>query len=251
MATMYLRRAVAVGGQVVRVVFSEAPKTRSSAANNDGLNSANYSVSVTTGTASKPICIGTRGVILYPAFAVLNSGEVGIDLQTDRPLVVGLTYLLTISTRIVAANGDALGSPYSASFVGATRPMRQSQQIAKQGLIDFASGKSGLVVTNGDIATVTGVDSAKLRCLRRTTTVKNSFAYLPGYGVGFQPKTPVSVNRIGGLKADLSNQLKMEPDVQDAASNVQQDARGLTAVDLRIQTKQNQTFTYGVSAQNS
>ena len=251
MSTLHLMRAVAVGGQVVRVVFNKAPKTRSSAANNDGLNSANYSVSVTTGTASKPVCIGTRGAVAYPAFAVLNTGEVGIDLQTDRPLVVGLTYLVTISTSIVAADGDASGSPYSMSFVGAVRPTRTRQQSAQPAFADFASGNSGLVVTNGDIDTVTGVGSAKLRCLRRTTTVKSAFAYLPGYGVGFQPKAPLSVNRVGGLKADLANQLKLEPDVQDASSNVQIDARGFATVDLRARTKQNQTFTYSVATPNS
>ena len=251
MATMYLRRAVAVGGQVVRVVFSEAPKTRSSAANNDGQNAANYDVSVLTGTATKPLCIGTRGVVQYPAFAVLNSGEVGVDLQTDRPLVVGLTYLLTVSTSIMAADGDTIGSPYTATFVGAARPASRRQQNSTQGFVDFASGDAGLLAVNGDIGTATGVDSTKLRCLRRTFTMKGAFAHLPGYGIGFQPKAPMGTNRIGSLKADLTQQLKQEPDVENAAASISANAQGFITIDERVQTSTSQTLTFSVGAAGS
>ena len=51
-------------------------------------------------------------------------------------------------------------------------------------------------------------------------------------------------NRIGALQADLRQQLKQEPDVQDAAIQVTVDARGLAIVDERVQTKKGQTFTF-------
>lgn len=239
---LHLVRAIAVGGQVVRAVFNKAPKTKSSAVNNDGLNGANYDLAITTGTGTKPLCISTAAVIQFPAFGVQNSGEVGIDVQTDRPMVVGLAYSLTVTPRLIAFDGDTMGSPYSQPFVGAARPTRNRQNRSKQGIIDFSSGDNGLTVTNGDIDTVTGIPSTKMRCLRRTLTMKNSFAHLPGYGSSFQPKAPMTTNRIGALQADLRQQLKQEPDVQDAAIQVTVDARGLAIIDERVQTKTNQSF---------
>jgi hypothetical protein len=241
---LHLVRAIAVAGQVVRAVFNKAPRTKSSAANNDGLNGANYDVAITTGTGTKPLCVATAAVIQFPAFGLLNAGEVGIDVQTDRPLVVGLSYSLTVTPRLVAGDGDSIGFPYSQPFVGATRPTRNRQTRAKQGIIDFASGDNGLTATNGDIDNVTGIPSTKMRCLRRTLTAKNAFAHLPGYGSVFQPKAPMVTNRIGALQADLRQQLKQEPDVQDAAIQVTVDARGLAIVDERVQTKTNQVFTF-------
>jgi hypothetical protein len=244
-------RAIAVGGQVVRAVFNKAPKARSSAANDDGLNGANYTLAVTVGQAATPLCVGTLGTVPFPAFGVLAAGEVGVDIQTDRSLVVGLTYSLAVGVRLVAADGDLLAPPYSKTFVGAARPQRRRQAQSNQGITDFNSGIYGLTVSNGDIETVTGLASTKLRCLRRTSTMKNSFAHLPGYGTGFQPKIPMTTNRIGALKNDLAQQLKAEPDVQDAASSVTLDARGFVTIDERVKTKQNLTLTLTVNAANS
>ena len=244
-------RAIAVGGQVVRAVFNKAPKAKSSAANDDGLNGANYTLGVTVGTAATPLCVGTLGTVAFPAYGVLNAGEVGVDIQTDRSLVVGLTYSLAVAVRLVAFDGDLLAPPYSASFVGAARPQRSRQAQSNQGISDFNSGDSGLVVSNGDIETVTGIPSTKIRCLRRTQTMKGSFAHLPGYGTGFQPKIPMTTNRVGVLKNDLAQQLKSEPDVQDAASSVTLDSRGFVTIEERVKTKQNTTISLTVNASNS
>ena len=243
---LHLVRAIAVAGQLVRAVFNKAPKTKSSAANNDGLNGANYDVAITTGTGTKPLCVSTASVIQFPAFGLLNAGEVGIDVQTDRPLVVGLSYVLTVTPRMIAFDGDTMGFPYIQPFVGATRPARARQNRIKQGIIDFASGNNGLTATNGDIDTVTGIPSTKMRCLRRTLTMRNAFAHLPGYGSSFQPKAPLSQNRIGAIQTDLRQQLRQEPDVQDASVQVTLDARGLALIDERVQTKKNQSFSFSI-----
>ena len=248
---LHLVRAIAVGGQIVRAVFNKAPKTKSSAASNDGLNGGNYIVTITTGTGAAPQIIGTTQVVPYPAYGVFQAGEVGIDVHADRPLVVGLTYSLRVATRMVAEDGDTMGYPYVQSFIGASRPTRLRRKLQVQGMADFASGQNGLQVSGGDIDVATDIPSTKIRCMRRAVTMKGAFAHLPGYGIGFQPKAPLSVNRAGSLKADLAQQLKLEPDVQDAASNVQMDARGFVTVDLRIRTKQNQVFTFNVSTSNS
>jgi hypothetical protein len=244
-------RAIAVGGQVVRAVFDKAPKTRSAAANDDGLNGANYTLAITVGTGKTPLCVGTLGKVAYPAYGVLNPGEVGVDIQTDRSLVIGLSYSLLVAARIVAFDGDLLAPPYSVTFIGAARAQRRRQAQSNQGVTDFNSGSTGLTVSNGDIENVTGIPSTKLRCLRRTTTMKNAFAHLPGYGTGFQPKIPMTTNRVGALKNDLAQQLKSEPDVRDAATKVSLDARGLVTVELRVRTKAEQTFSLTVNGSTS
>jgi hypothetical protein len=244
-------RAIAVGGQVVRAVFNKSPKAKSSAANDDGLNGANYTVAVTSGTAVTPRCVGVLGMVPFPAYGVLRTGEVGVDIQMDRPLVSGLSYTVSAAIRLVAVDDDLLLPPYGYAFIGAARPQLRRQAQANQGVSDFASGESGLIVENGDIGTVTGIPSTKLRCLRRTVTMKNAFAHLPGYGTGFQPKVPMTTNRIGTLKNDLSQQLKAEPDVADAASSVTIDSRGIVTIDERVRTRQGWAFTLAVNGPTS
>lgn len=248
---LHLVRAIAVGGQVVRAVFNKAPKTRSPAANNDGLNGANYALTITTGSGVVPLCVGACRVVPFPAFGVLLAGEVGIDIQTDRHLVVGLAYTLTASPRVLAADGDTMGFPYTQPFVGAARPQRTRQSETFQGAVDFNSGPDGLIVSNGDIETVSGIPSCKLRCMRRTTTMKGTFAHLPGYGAGFQPKAPMTASRMAPLRADLIQQLKSEPDVQDASVTVSTSSTGAAIIDERIKNRKNQAFTLTVSGPNS
>lgn len=241
---LHLVRAIAVASQTVRVVYNGTPKARSAAANNDGLNPNNYIFEITNGTGGTPQPVGTRGIVEFPAFGVLAAGEVGIDVMTDRPLVVGLAYTVTVETRVQATNGDQMGYPYTAPFVGASRPTRKRQVRSTRGLIDFASGPDGLIVVAGDIATVTDIESTRLRCMRRTMTVKNTFAHLPGYGIGFDPKAPLAANRLNGLKSDLAQQLGSEPDVEAVATSVALNAaRGILTIDERVRTKRGQTFT--------
>jgi hypothetical protein len=247
--TLRLDRAIAVGGQVVRLVFSQAPKARSSAALNDALNSANYALTVLAGTATTPLPVGILQLVQYPAFGLQVAGEVGVDLQVDRPFVVGLQYQVTVSTQLVAADGSPIGAPYSASFLGAARPvMTRRNNRTKTDIIDWNSGVNGLIVMGGDIGTVMGDASTRIRCLRRTLTVKNAFAHLPGYGIGFAPKTPLSTARTGALKVDLAQQLISEPDVAAVTTNIQQDARGFVAIAENIQTKTGATLTLQVAS---
>jgi hypothetical protein len=247
---LHVVRAIAVGGQVVRVVFNKAPRTKTPAANNDGLNGSNFAITVLTGQATTPLCVSALQVVQFPAFGLLTAGEVGVDVQTDRNLVIGLSYQVVVSPRIVAADGDSMGAPYLASFVGAARPTRTRRNSrSKADIIDLASGDAGLTVTNGDIGTVTGLDSTRIRCLRRTLTAKNSFAHLPGYGIGFQPKVPLSTARTGALKADLAQQIRSEPDVQNVTTNVTQDVRGFVQIVETIKTKVGTTLSLSVPRQ--
>lgn len=245
---LHLVRVVAVGGQLFRAVFNKSPKAKSSLASNDALNAGNYSLTVLAGQATTPLCVGVFQLIEFPAFGLLAAGEVGVDVQTDRPLVVGLSYQVAVQPRLAAADGDSMGSPYLASFVGAARPTRTRRNSRSMSdIIDFASGDAGLTVVAGDIGTATGLDSTRIRCFRRILTAKNAFAHLPGYGIGFQPKQPLSTARTGALKTDLAQQLRQEPDVSSATSNIQQDARGFVLVTANVTTKTGGTLVLNIA----
>ena len=250
--TFHVDRAIAVGGQVIRVVFSSEPKHRSSSALDDGLDPSNYAVSVLSGTAEPPRTVGVLpGVIAYPAFAVFYSNEYALDLQVDRPLVVGLSYLVTARAALISAAALMISAPYSASFVGAARPTRSRQMRRLPGLVDLASltfAPGILVDSSGDWATQTGLDGTKKRCMRRILTALNSFAFLPGYGLPLDVKTPMTTARLTETRSSIAKQIKQEPDVIDCKTSVTMDARGFLTISLTVKTAQDQEFDLTVQA---
>ena len=239
-----VRRAVARGGQIVRVVFSAEPKHKSPAAVDDGLNPANYVVVAVTGDAEplRTVCVYPT-LVTFPAFGLQAAGECALDVQTDRPVVVGLLYLVTVRPWLVSAVGGAVGYPYSADFSGAAVPARYRQQRRQMPMTDFASSPfyGGIIVdSTGDWATHSGIDATKKRCFRRVLTQKGSFASLPGYGVGFDVKAPATTARLTAMRTELASQIQQEPDVVKAQTAVTMNAGGYLRIDLTVQTADNQ-----------
>ena len=247
-----VRRAIARGGQVIRVVFSAEPKHRSSSALDDGLDPSNYDVAVLSGTAEPPRTVGVMpDVISFPAFALFYAGEYALDLQVDRPLVVGLEYEVTAKAAMVSAAALAIGWPYSADFYGAQTPTRNRQERRLPGLVDLASltfAPGILVDSSGDWATQTGVDGTRKRCLRRVLTAKDSFAFLPGYGLPLDVKAPMTTARLTDTRSSIAKQIKQEPDVIDCKTSVAMDARGFLTISLTVKTAQDQEFGMSVQA---
>ena len=240
-APFHVVRAISVGGQVVRVVFSAQPKTKSPAAPDDCFNGANYQVAVVTGQGQVPQSVGTLlQVIAFPAFGVFNSGEYAVDLQVDRPLIVGMGYTVTVSHAVVGADGGAIGSPYSWSFVGAARPALTLAQRGKMGLVDFDSDPilGGIKIDNsGDRAHDNGdTVGTRKRCLRRATVFLNSFVHLQGYGLNYDIKCPATTNKLAAMRTDLQKQLKQEPDVTGVTTQIAADARGFTSIGMTVKT---------------
>ena len=245
-------RALAVGGQVVRVVFSAAPKQKSSSAGDDGRNPANYGVTITVGTGATLACVGVLpDVIAFPAFGVFNAGEAALDVQTDRPLVVGMGYQVTAKPALISAMGLAIGPPYSASFVGAIRPVRTRQIRRRTGLVDLATDpfQPGITVDSaGDWATHEGLPATKKRVLRRAMIRKNSFACLPGYGLATDFKAPATRDMLQAIKTNLAQGIQQEPDVAKSQTSVVMDARGFLALTIRAKTTDGQDLMASASA---
>jgi hypothetical protein len=237
-------RAIAVGGQVVRVVFSDEPKHRSASGLDDGRNPANYTVAISVGEGDPLFCVGVLpDVIAFPAFGVMLPTEFALDVQTDRPFVIGMTYVVTAKPALISAVGDLVGYPYSASFVGAVRPVRTRQIRRRTGLVDLETDpfQLGIIVSPaGDWAAHEGLPTTRKRCLRRAFTRKDSFACLPSYGLGADFKTPATANMLGALRTDLSQGIRQEPDVEKAQTSVAMDARGFLALTIKAQTPEGQ-----------
>ena len=250
--TFEVVRALAVGGQVVRVVFSSEPKHKSPSALDDGRNPANYGVTITVGSGAVLVCVGVLpDVIAFPAFGVFAAGEYALDVQTDRPLVVGLTYQVTAKPVLVSALGLAIGAPYSASFVGAIRPVRTRQIRRRTGLVDLATDtfQPGITVDSaGDWASHEGIPGTKKRVLRRAMVRKNSFACLPGYGLATDFKAPATIANLNSIKTDLAQGVQQEPDVVKSQTSIVMDSRGLLALTIRAKTTDGQDLVASASA---
>jgi hypothetical protein len=243
--SFHVARAISVGGQVVRVVFSSAPKTHSSGAPDDALNASNYQLAVVSGQGKTPQSVGVHPQpIAFPAYGIFNDGEVAIDLQSDRPLIVGMGYSVQVSDAVRAADGSSIGSPYSWNFVGSARPIVTLPQRGKMGLVDLSSDpiSGGITVdASGDWAPDNGdTVGTRKRCIRRVLTSESAFVHLQGYGLYFDIKLPMVANKLGKLRTGVQSQLAQEPDVDSVATQVSADARGFLSIGMRVKTKTGQ-----------
>lgn len=247
MALFSVVRALAVGGQVVRVVFNSEPKHRSSSALDDGRNPANYGVSITAGQGDPLRIVGVQAaVVAWPAFGLQASTEFALDVQADRPMVVGLTYQITAKPAMISASGLPIGQPYSASFVGAARPARTRQVRRKIGLVDLASDpfSGGIIVdASGDWASHEGTPATRKRVWRIALTGKGKFLFLANFGLAYDIKKPATLSVLQGLRTDMKQQMAMQPDITSSSTSVTMDARGFLALTLAGQTTSGQDFS--------
>ena len=246
-------RALAVGGQLIRVVFSDEPKHIGSAGLDDARNASNYQVTILTGTGQPLHSVGVQpDVIAYPAFGLFASNEFACDVQLDRPVIVGMTYQMLVSTTLLSAASEPIGVPYSASFVGAARPARTRQIRRKLGLVDLASDpfKGGIIVdSGGDWATQEGLDGTHKRVWRIALTGKGRFAWLPQFGLLYDIKKPATVSILNGLRTDLRQQLAQQPDVVSSETGAtMNDATKLLTITIRAKTSSGETLDTSAKA---
>lgn len=250
---MHVMRARAVEGQTVRVVFNEEPQHLSAAAPHDALTPWNYEIVVTSGAATAPLPVGVKPVLAsYPSVAVLNEGEFGVDVLVDRPFVAGLSFSVTVQN-VWSKSLDTLGAPYSANFVGLVPLRKAHPRKSGIGYMDIASDPLGggyKVDNSGDLANHTGLDSLKKRILRRVSTPKGSFSWMDKYGVGFDVKKPMTVNRMMLLKVDLADQIRQEPEVASVESTLTKSPLSFVIVSLKVKTKTGTILPMTMSVSN-
>ncbi len=207
-------RARAIESQTVRVAFNEIPLSMSAAGPYDGLNPANYSVSILIGVGMQPQVIATKTLVIPGPAIALAATEYGIDIQTDRALLTTLTYRVTVRN-VVAQAGGALGAPATADFLGVWVLALARDAASNQGIVDLFSDplSDGYAVdSGGDIALHGGAASYEKRVRRRVLTPKNSYSFLPGYGVDLHLKQPLSTTHLIAIKQDIIKQIMLEPE---------------------------------------
>ena len=239
-------RAVAVAGQVVRVVFSETPQHRTPSGRADALNPSNYIFSVVSGAATAPTPVGVlTDVVAGPAWGVGNGSsplapyERGIDVCVDRQLVLGIRYQVHVR-QVASAFGGGLGAPYDAQFDGVTQLSETRLPERRQDLIDIANPPAigcWQIDDSGDAAPEAEDLGLVKRVLRRFGTRKNSFAHLPGYGLAVDLKSIGSTSKLAALKVDAINQISQEPEVAAVSVTTSIDGTGLTFVNSLIKTR--------------
>lgn len=241
---IHVVRARAIGGRLVRVTFSGEPVHVSPSGRPDALNPANYLFSVFSGLATDPTAMAVEPAIAVGPTMNVASGEFAADVHTDRALVQGITYTVTVRTTLGAKGGGTIGSPYAANFEGAAILSETVLLPRKIGLADISNRPfdgTFIVGDDGDLTPQDGVENLRKRMLRRAATPKNSFAHLPGYGVGVRVKQLYSPPQLQAMKADLQAQLLLEPEVASADVSFKQQvvgpSAGVVTIVMSVKTK--------------
>lgn len=247
---IHVVRAQAIEGQTVRVVFDAEPLHQSAVSPADALNPSNYQFAVTVGAGTgAPQPVGVKVAVVEGPTLAVPAGHWGVDVQVDRPLVVGLSFEVTVATQVRSANGGTLGFPYSAPFVGIVRlaavqpPPRQLENLDLGN--NIVTG-AFIVEDGGDIAPQGGLEGYRKRVIRRVTTPKNAWAHLPGYGLLPGLKMPASSKEILALKADAVQQIGSEPETASVDVQVSFAAQVLT-MSIKARTKTGLTLVLGVA----
>lgn len=241
---LHVVRARAVESQTVRVVFDEPPLFRIRGGTNDGKNPLNYQVSIEQGSGTPPQVVGVKpDLVEYPAAGVLTVDERGVDVQTDRKLVVGIAYQVEVFNVVSALNG-ALGSPTTAIFEGIAPLPTVDPPLRSLEFYDFKfdpfdeTGGAYVFNDGGDIARDEGLENVRKRVLRRISTPKNAYAHLPGYGTTLPHKRPMSVRELAPLKQDILQQVQQEPEVVEASVTLNlQSGDGILTVRIVARTR--------------
>lgn len=235
---LHVMRAAAISGRVVRVVFDEEPVHQSPIGLYDALNPNNYQFSVVAGQASAPHPLGVKKEIVEGPTLLVNAGdERGVDVQVDRSLVIGITYRVR-AIGVRAAAGGTLGSPFEADFDGRV-PLKQTRPTVRGASfvdLDANPGRGTWRASpGGDLINRGGEASYKKRILRRATTPKGGFSWLPNYGTRVRPKQPFSIQNVADIKTDLEAQILDEPETAEAS--VQATITGGVLVILQIRAR--------------
>jgi len=237
---LHVVRARAIEGQTVRVVFDEEPLHQGAAGLNDALNPSNYSLSIIDGVGAIPLAVGVKPQLVPGPAAAVGGNEWGVDVQTDRQLIIGLTYQIAVGLNVQAKAGDTVAAPGTAPFVGIVKLADTGILAVRASFADFdnppARG-SWFVDDSGDITVAGGIASLQKRIIRRLTTPKGAFKFLPSYGLALQLKETASLAQVAALKLDATQQLRQEPEVAAAAVTATIAGNNVLTIQATVRTK--------------
>ncbi len=227
-------RAVPVATHVVRMHLSEVPQSISSQLPGDVLNPLTWQI-IRTDTGV--------GFTILEISPTPNTRQ--WDIRVLEPLASSnITHQVATATLIDELGGPLTDPPSIVSFAGIldaslSTPERTAanQKFAIRDLNNpqaaLPSGSSGGVYTigqDGDYQLHGGTDFVRKLIFRRLMTTPGAFRFLPNFGVGLRVKEPLPSGDLITLQKEISEQVKLEPEVDKVRVSVAQNNNQLTVV---------------------
>jgi hypothetical protein len=237
-----LTAAWTASAQAIRLRFSRRVATGSTI---DGEPAGVWLPLAYTLTVSTSALVGASGPVpVIMGAALVTPTEV--ELVLDRPLgPTSLVYLIGVNPDLVRSEAGARLGVHTATFAGVTT--RDTSPIAERTdadpqLVDVgfsttpgANPVGMLVGANGDLALTESADTIRARIVRRVTTAKGGFAWLPDFGL--LPKTSALARKsaLYELRLDAQAQIEQEPFAESATVQLRHlIGRGVYFLDSRV-----------------
>lgn len=226
--------AIPVSTHVIRVNLSQDPQAISSQLPGDVLNPLTWKV-VRTDTG-----VGFTVLEITP-----TPDNTEWDIRVLEPLASSNIVHQIATETLLDKNQNPLANPPAiADFTGVldaslSTPARKAanQKFAIRDLnnpqASLPSGSTGGVYTiskDGDYQLHGGTDFVRKLIFRRLMTTRGAFRFLPGFGVGLKVKEPVPTGDLITLQKQISEQVKLEPEVDRVRVSVAQNENQLTVV---------------------
>lgn len=235
-STISVASAWAISTHGVRVTLTGEPAHEDPFAPGDALNASTWTVvDVTT---SRTITVVAAEMFDDNTVDLTTLEALGDHLETHEVTAVGL----------FTVDGFEAEEPLSAQFVGVVTTVDPTDVLNVIDLrdrdlanppfqVNRGLGFAGTLVygSDGDLVAETGVELIHKLVLRRMTTRRGAFPWLPNYGVGIVEKEPLASG--GDLVAalvDIEDQAKQEPDVVAAKAGGLLDRSGVLVVMLSV-----------------
>jgi hypothetical protein len=225
-----LSSAIASTVRSVVVTFTDTPLVSSSLGTNDGANSDTWTVvDIDTGVESTIVAISQ-----------LDTYRVQLTVQS--PWVANHTYKVTAAS-IVSTSGDTVASPGYALF-DAMASSKPAVRNVKKPLVDFynaptpKSPAGTLVVgSSGDYRMMSDSDLIRKLILRRISTRRGGFKWLPNYGSGRDAKDLMPTSELVKAKAAYDLQIAQEPEVDVINSKLTLSKDGILVLSVQAKLK--------------
>lgn len=240
--TLAIDVARAVALNAVDVDFDGLPQMRSSAAGDDALNPANWSLTVFT----------PHGAIVRLAQHVERRDVDTARVFFDGPLTPEATYKIIASTAIedelelpidpacACAYFEAFGAfRRDPAAIAAQKPADLQNPQAPQDAPSGASLGTFQIDSTGDVAVESGLPYLRKRVFRRATTSAGEFFHLPQYGFAEALKGTITPDTLRRMQARALAQILKEPDVADASVSavVLPDRPNIVVLTIRVRAR--------------
>lgn len=248
--------ATPINSNTFRVYFESEPKNDSPLSAVDALLRDNWVLQLVSSPTSALIAEpeierienGQDASTFLATLGIAAPGGYSLDARTARPLVLGETYRVILSTAIEKADGSGnlLPDPDDrADFPGIaappTRRVLAPSQSRQFGLLDyrydFFEGRY-LLDPGTDYDLHGGVEALKKRIVRRLISAPGGFVHLEGYGASLRVKEVLDATELAETRARIRRQVLSEKEVQKVGVEVSFTA-GVLFVKIDVRTRTN------------